>query len=274
MSLRAAYILPHPPLAIPEVGRGEEKAISDTIESFEKVGRAIARHKPESIIFISPHTAYYKDWILIAGGDVAEGNMSQFRAPRASCRLRYDDCLRSRIIEESIEEDIPAGTIGHSAQALDHGLLVPLYFISKYLPPESYGSVSIGGSGLDRPTLELFGRCIARAIHTTKRRAILIASGDLSHRLKENGPYGYVPEGPEFDRAFCDVVESGDIAGFRKIDPVLSEEAAECGLSGFIMMQGALQEAAELEGASFSSELLSYEGTFGVGYGIATYERE
>ena len=33
MGIVAAYAVPHPPLAMPEVGRGQERAIQDTLDA-------------------------------------------------------------------------------------------------------------------------------------------------------------------------------------------------------------------------------------------------
>ena len=45
----------------------------------------------------------------------------------------------------------------------------------------------------------------------------------------------------------------------------LAAEAAECGLRSFQIMAGAL------EGDTITPELYSYEGTFGVGYAVASF---
>ncbi|NLC40589.1 MAG: AmmeMemoRadiSam system protein A, partial [Clostridiaceae bacterium] len=45
-----AYVLPHPPIILPEIGRGEEKKIKDTSAAFHRAAREIAELKPESII--------------------------------------------------------------------------------------------------------------------------------------------------------------------------------------------------------------------------------
>ena len=56
MSLVGAFIVPHPPLIIPEVGKGEEKMIAATIESYREVAKRIADLNPDTIIITSPHT--------------------------------------------------------------------------------------------------------------------------------------------------------------------------------------------------------------------------
>lgn len=41
--IAGAYMVPHPPLIVPEVGRGQEKNIQNTIDAYHEVGRSIGR---------------------------------------------------------------------------------------------------------------------------------------------------------------------------------------------------------------------------------------
>lgn len=273
MSLVAAYIVPHPPLAVPEVGRGQEKAIQATLDGYEEVARRIAHHAPDTIVIISPHTAYYADLIHLAGGSGAEGDLSQFRASEVRCTLAYDEAFRDALERAADARDIPVGQASGQPRALDHGMMVPLYYVNKVYPANCYQAVSIGGSALPRPTLMEFGRCIASVAEALDRTCVLLVSGDLSHKLKDDGPYGFDPAGPAFDREFVRIVKSGTVNEFATLDANLCEDAAECGLSGFMMMAGAIDEVREQTGDAFTSKLISYEGPFGVGYGVAAFER-
>ncbi len=98
------------------------------------------------------------------------------------------------------------------------------------------------------------------------RRTVVIASGDLSHRLAAQGPYGYKEEGPEYDRRVMDVMGNGDFGKLLEFSEDFCEKAGECGHRSFVMMAGVL----DMTGVA--AERLSYEGPFGVGYGICTYE--
>ncbi|MBP2667335.1 MAG: hpcB, partial [Firmicutes bacterium] len=49
------------------------------------------------------------------------------------------------------------------------------------------------------------------------------------------------------------------------IEPDLVEEAGECGLRPLFFLMGTL------DGMDAESEILSYEGPFGVGYGVAVF---
>ena len=52
---------------------------------------------------------------------------------------------------------------------------------------------------------------------------------------------------------------------FLTFEESFTDAAAECGLRGFIIMAGAL------DGLAVESHLLSYEGPFGVGYGVGSF---
>lgn len=95
---------------------------------------------------------------------------------------------------------------------------------------------------------------------------MVIGSGDLSHKLKEDGPYGFRKEGPEYDERIMDVMGRASFGELFDFSENFCEKAAECGHRSFTIMAGAL------DGLAVKTEKLSHEGTFGVGYGICTYE--
>lgn len=78
--LPAGYMVPHPPIAVHEIGRGEERKIQATLDSYAEVAKDIARLKPETIIVTSPHSVMYRDYFHISPGDGAVGSFSHFRA--------------------------------------------------------------------------------------------------------------------------------------------------------------------------------------------------
>ncbi len=264
MSIVAAYAVPHPPIIIPAVGRGEEKRIAATSAAYAEVMRRAAEHRPDVMIVTSPHTAMYADYFHISPGAEASGSLAQFRAPGESCRVRYDAELAKRIEILARKHGLPAGEQGERDKNLDHGTLIPLLFLARtgFACPV----VRIGLSGLPASAHYRLGQCVAEAVEALNRKAVFIASGDLSHKLKEDGPYGFAPEGPEFDRQITALFASGDFGAMLSLSPELADAAGECGLRSFQIMAGAL------DGRAVTHELLSYEGPFGVGYGVAAFE--
>ena len=261
--ISGAVIVPHPPIIMPTVGRGREREVQATVEAYRAAAQQVAAWKPEVLIITSPHCVMYTDYFHISPGKGATGDMSAFGAPQTKLTVEYDGELRGELIRQVEKAGIQAGILGERDPALDHGTFLPLYFLRE--AGVDCPILRIGLSGF--PPLEHYrlGQCIARAVDKLGRRVVFVASGDLSHKLKDDGPYGYVPEGPVFDQKVTDAMAAGDFLQFLTMDPGLCDRAAECGLRSFQIMAGAL------DGLAVEAKLLSYEGTFGVGYGVATF---
>lgn len=257
-------MVPHPPLIIPQVGRGQEKAIQATIDAYHKAAEKLASWEPETVVVLSPHTVMYADYFHISPGTGASGDFGQFGAPQVKVDVSYDSELVEVLTKEADRQGIPAGTLGEQDRRLDHGTMIPLWFLNKYYT--DYRVVRIGLSGLAFSTHYELGQCIQKAAAACGRRIAVIGSGDLSHKLKEEGPYGYQKEGPEYDQRIMDVMGHGNFGKLFDFTEEFCEKAAECGHRSFVIMAGALDRL------EIKAERLSHEGTFGVGYGVCTYE--
>ena len=125
----SAYIMPHPPIARPEVGHGREKEIQTTLDSYRKASKMIANDAPETIVVISPHSIVYKDAFYIAGGKRWKGDLGQFGAFNVSLDLENDIELANEVIQLSKEKNIPTVYDERGSVQPDHGSVVPLSFI-------------------------------------------------------------------------------------------------------------------------------------------------
>ena len=263
MGISAGFMVPHPPLIIPDVGRGEEKKIQKTIDAYQKAAEMTGRLQPEMIVLLSPHQTMYADYFHISPGSGAKGDFGQFRAGRVSMEVSYDTEFVRALCGAAEEAGIQAGTLGEREKKLDHGTMVPLYFVNQYWT--RYRLVRVGLSGLSLASHYRLGQCIRATAETLGRNTVVIASGDLSHKLKEDGPYGYQAEGPAYDARIMDVMGRGAFGELLEFSEDFCEKAAECGHRSFTIMAGAFDRT------GVEAERLSYEGPFGVGYGICTY---
>lgn len=265
-NLIAGFMVPHPPMIVPDIGRGSEAQISETIKAYEKVASEIAAIEPETIIITSPHSVMYLDYFHISPGNGATGSFASFRAPGVRFSERYDEELVYEITKLADAKKIPAGTLGERDAGLDHGTMVPLWFIrNRY---KGGKIVRIGLSGLPLIDHYRLGMIIRDAVNNNGRRAVIVASGDLSHKLQEYGPYGYAPEGPEYDKRIMDAMSRAAFGELFDFDSTFCEKAAECGHRSFVIMAGAF------DGMSVRAEKLSYQDITGVGYGICTFYPE
>ena len=263
MSILAAFMVPHPPMIIPEVGKGSENQIAETVRAYERVADEVAQLKPDTLIITSPHSVMYADYFHISPGGSASGSFRQFRAPEVRFSERYDTELVKRIRELADAEEFPAGTLGERDASLDHGTMVPLWFIRKRYAGGKI--VRIGLSGLPLTDHYHLGQIIARATEYAGRRAVVIASGDLSHKLQDYGPYGFAKEGPEYDRRIMDVCGRASFGELFDFSEAFCDKAAECGHRSFVIMAGVF------DGLGVKATVLSHQDVTGVGYGICTF---
>ncbi len=259
-----AVMVPHPPLAVHEVGRGEEEKIGATLQAYRKAAAEIRDTAPDTVIVLSPHALMYRDYFNISKGRQAYGNLARFHAASVVFRKEYDEEFTHALSQLLYENDFPGGTEYDRDPELDHGTMVPMYFLDQVF--SDYKLVRIGLSGLPLPMHYRLGMYIAETAEKLNRRIAVIASGDLAHCQKEDGPYGYKPQGPEYDEKIMETMGSARFGQLFGYPPSFLDAAMECGHRSFVIMAGIL------DGTAVTPHVLSHEATFGVGYGVVTYD--
>ncbi len=258
-------LMPHPAIIVPEVGGSEVAKVDNTVKAARELAARVAANSPEVVIVISPHGPVFRDAVGLWATVELTGDLAAFGARQINFRYRLDLDLSKAIALEARKVEVPVAWLdaqgsrryGLSAE-LDHGMMVPLYYLQA--AGLNVPLVAMGMAFLEREQLYAFGTAVARAVKASSKRALLVASGDLSHRLLPGAPAGYDPSGKVFDEKLCQLIEDGDVDGVLAISEELAEKAGECGLRPFIIGLGAL------DGRQFKGEVLSYEGPFGVGY--------
>lgn len=256
-------MVPHPPLIVPDIGKGSEKKVQKTIDSYERVAKEIAALSPDTIVISSPHSVMYYDYFHISPGEKTVGDFSMFQAPGVSFSEDYDSELVKEIEKIAESENFPAGTKAERDPSLDHGTMVPLYFIRKAYKGGKI--VRVGLSGLSYEAHYRLGEIIKEASQKLNRKIVFVASGDLSHKLQEYGPYGFAKEGPEYDERIMDVCSRAAFDELFDFDEDFCSRAAECGHRSFVIMAGVL------DGILVKATKYSHEDITGVGYGICSF---
>lgn len=259
--LKLACICPHPPLLIPSIGQNYLSEISSTVETMNGLGDKIRDLKIDTIVIISPHGPVQMDTMTISSSKNLKGNFLQF-GDDTSMEFKNDVDLGLNINKVADSKKIPLEMV-NGGISLDHGAMVPLYFLTKYNPKIKV--IPIAFSYLDYQKHFEFGEAIYEAVENIDEKVAIVASGDLSHRLTPNAPAGYSPRGKEFDWLLVKLLENNEVAEILNLDSKLIEEAGECGLRSIIILLGVL---AALE---YKFEKLSYEGPFGVGYLVGRF---
>ena len=264
MSIISSYVLPHLQVLIPEIGQGKEEKMILTLDSYKDVANRIAAEEPETLLIITSHADAYEDYFHICKGEGANVTFSDYGVEGINIPMVYDTELVNEIAKVCGEVGIDAGTDGDENEQVDHGTGVPLYYIDPAMKTP-YKVVRISMSGLSLLTHYSYGKCIKDAINNLGRKVTVICSGDLSHRLKADGPLGYIKDASVFDTAFTAAMESANFIGLFGFEDELTINAVECVLKCATIMAGTL------DGKFVKGELLSYEDTFGVGCAAFAY---
>jgi len=270
-AILSGYLFPHPPIIVKEIGRGEELKAKKTIEGSKTLAMDIRDKKPSTIIVITSHGPLFRDAISISVEEELKGDFSNFGNRSLRYQFNNNLSLVDKIIEKCNNKDIPMAKIDQDfakyyniSLELDHGTLVPLYFVTEEY--KDFSLVHITYGLLPPKKLHEFGRVIKEAVLESEEEAVIIASGDMSHRLSKEGPYAYSPYGEIFDRKIVELIEENRLQDIVDFDLNLSEQAGECGLRSLMVLAGSL------DGYEIESKVLSYEGPFGVGYCNAKFE--
>jgi MEMO1 family protein len=270
------FLMPHPPVLIPEVGKGREKQASRTIASCERVARRVAELEPDTIVVISPHAPLFSDWLFVYDRPVLEGSFSGFGASGVALSFDQDSAFVSAFTGRLKGAGIPGGYPDRAAlerlegaSELDHGALVPLRFIVDAYPKFTLACLS--SSAFDIPGVIKIGRLLRLAAEEIGRRVCVIASGDMSHRVNAESPYGVAREGAVFDGEIATAIAGNSVQDILRIDPLVRERAAECGYTSLVMLMGALGLDAP-DSRGWKATLYSDEAPFGIGYCVAGFE--
>lgn len=256
---------PHPPLLVPDVGGARIQEVSDTQAGMRRMARAVVESEPDTVLFLTPHGNVFADCLSILIDPELKGDLSAFGS-RWETGASNDLELIKKMAQAAARQDIELVLLDHETALhhrlnpdLDHGILVPLYYLREAgLRPSSLVAVSIGF--ISELELYSFGRIIQQSARELNRRVAVVASGDMSHRLKDEGPYDYNPDGPVFDRTIREYLAGRRVRDIIEMPESLRSNAGECGFRSIVIMLGAL------DGYDFEAQIFSYEGPFGVGY--------
>jgi len=261
--------MPHPPLLIPDIGGRDREAVRATYSSMQELSRRIGELGPDVLVAISPHTPPYRDTFIIKNAPVLGGSFASFGQPQVRISKQTDVELAAAMVGVAESEglqltSLPASSTRWSdaGEELDHGLLVPFYFLDQAFETPI---VCLSISGLSYHDHFLLGRVARSACADLGRNAVFVASGDLSHRLTRGAPAGYSPRAQEFDQRIVEIAASGDFDAINDIPEDLVEMAGECGFRSIHALWGALKNG------PLTNAVLSYEGPFGVGYLVSLH---
>lgn len=255
-----AGLFPHPPIAVPGVGKGREDKCAATMAAMKTLAEKIVSAKPKCLVIIAPHSPRDRMAFGVWRGERLAGALVNFGCPSAAVDLPNNEDFNRLLVKSIKARGLQSWrTTGDFSE--DHSSIVPLWYLAQagWTGPISVISLNYPGSG----GLEDLGLAVADAAKEYGQPVAFIASGDMSHRLLRNAPAGYHPQAKIFDSEFVELLSRGDYGRMKNFDADLRNLAAED------VVDSTLVAMAATEYSNRGREVLSYEGPFGVGYTVA-----
>ncbi len=262
MPLVSVSILPHSPILIPEIGKANHALLHQTSEAYIKIAEKLKDLAPDTIIIVSPHGLVQDDYFTVNAFPDPVSDLSSFGFLGQQKKFISDLALLEEIREGL---DLPIQAL--SQDKADYGTAIPL----KLLAEENINARILSlysAKNLSLAEHLEFGRQLGLVLKQSPKKIALIASANLSHRLKKISPAGYSPKGAKFDSKVIEILNDDTEVAERllAIDGRLVSEASECGLKPIMMALGTLQ------GCHFETNILSYQADLGIGYLSADLE--
>lgn len=258
MAIKTVALLPHSPILIPEIGRANFSFLTKTAAAYEEIKKSLEADSVDTVIIISPHSAPGTDSFLINVAPEMEITFQEFGFIPPKTVLSGDALLADQI-KTALRPEFSLKLV--SENTLDHGSAIPLFLLKSALGQAKVIVIS-PADNLSLNDQWRFGQKLQEILIASEKKIALIASGDLSHRLKKKSPGGYSPKGAKFDNKLIEYLSEPLTASenILKMDAKLIKDAGECGLRPIVVLLGALN------GLSWKPEILSYQTDFGIGY--------
>lgn len=258
-----AAIAPHSPLLLPTIGKEHQEKLSRTLASYRTLAEDLYAAKPDTIVVLTPHGSTLPDAFALFIAQSYNANLKEFGDFQTALTFKAD----LRLIETLRQMTRPARAglhlVGITDEFVDYGVTVPLYFLASHLP--AIRVVALGDARLALAKHFKMGQALGDTLHQSTRRVALLASADLAHTLTDEAPGGFSPAGKLFDEAVVQALRKKQTAAIIKLEQQMFAAKA-CGLRVIVMLLGAVDEL------NYTTEPLSYEGPFGVGYLTARFQ--
>lgn len=248
---------PHPPIIIPEVGRGRETEASQTLRGMEGLRSAVHGNTPDVLLVLSPHAPYGRGLVITLASQY-RGNFASFGLPLPVLSIAGAPDRGERLAAFLFEK-FPGSVTKKNMVSLDHGALVPLVSLYGWEGTKIPAVILANPIGLTAREALSLGEALTR--YDDLALWGLLASGDLSHRVTPDSPNGYSPLGTPFDAKIARALSTNEGHPLLEISDDEIDEVGQCGLNSALVYLGL--------GGKRRGRLLSYEAPFGVGYAVA-----
>jgi aromatic ring-opening dioxygenase LigB subunit len=254
-----ACIAPHGGEVIPALAGKRLRLFAPTRRAMRTISIEMKALRPDTIVIATPHNLRLQKHIGVVTAHYSSGSVAGGRKTirlKAACDVDFS----KKVVEEAEKDGLPVVAANYGALegplsdlAMDWGTLVPLWFLLRGARLKSRVVIVTPSRGIPLRQNFDFGKAVARAAISEKKRVAFVASADQAHAHKKSGPYGFDRRAAEYDEEVADLVRQGSLERIMQFNPDFVEGAKPDSLWQMTMLAGALSLV------PMKGELLSYQ---------------
>src|SRR3972149_4597247 len=107
MGICFGCVVPHPPLLVPDIGHGQEAAITATIQALQGLSGELAASRPHALVLISPHGQGFSQAMGVLTGPSCRGDLREWGGRTPPAQFNNDPSLVEAIQREAAAQKIP-----------------------------------------------------------------------------------------------------------------------------------------------------------------------
>ena len=255
-------ITPHSPLLLDSINKDHLERVAKTRKAMNELAEEFYASHPDVIVLISEHPTGFTNSFSINVADPFTFDLSEFGDLGFEKTFKPDLMLIDRLQRSLRKNDQPITLT--TDESLHYASAVPLQLLTDNL--KSIPLIPITYSDLSPKEHFQFGQALKDVFSDTNKRIAIIVSGDMSHALHKDAPSGFHEAGKEFDEIIQAIITTKNTAGLLNLDPELIKNAHQTIYLPLCILFGLIDHVAT------TSQLLSYESPFHVGYLVANVQ--
>ncbi|HEX9442667.1 MAG TPA: extradiol ring-cleavage dioxygenase [Candidatus Binatia bacterium] len=239
----------------------------EMIGAMHELGKVVARLRPDVLVQASTHWVTTFNHYVLAH-ERHKGVLTSSEAPEIIAGMPYDfpgdPELAGAIAAQASARGIPAIATAAEPFMLEYGTVNPIQYLT---PKFDVPVVPVSSCILaDIPECLRFGEAVGEAIRASSRRAVVVASGALSHKLVRGPEKWPKDEDRKLDQKFIELATQGRAEEIKAFFPSFCKTVeAEMGGRHVAMLLGAT-------GGTFKGRLHAYGPSSGTGNPVMSLE--
>lgn len=262
MSIVGAAFLPHTPLLLPTTDPPHAKRMRGLRQAVEDVVAWSHAAQPDVVLCFNPHAPSVGNQFTF---NLAErytaafdefGDLSTKAVVPGTPTFAYS-------LKEHLEAILPVASV--IEPRVNYGTGLPAYFYQQLQPQPTW--IEVSARRTDLADHLAFGTRLQGLLINSRKRVLILATGEVTARLTEAAPHGRSPEAAPFRKHWLEALRGNTLGDFLHAAPAAQVDAvASCGS----------WSTAQLLGTTVSMRthvsVLYDEAPYGVGYVVATWQ--